>query len=126
MQMELEFFNASEFEPRLKCTIQKTGKLGFNENAIRKLQINERKCVKFGKVKDNQDINTLYMIVLDSLDKEGFKVNKAGTYYYLNTKALFDKLGFDYAGKTIMFDIVELEDDGNVIYKLVKREVPRK
>jgi hypothetical protein len=125
-QLELDFFNASEFETRLKCTIQKTGKLGFNESAIKKLHLNENKSIKFGKSKDIQDVESLYMVILDGVESEAFKVNKAGTYYYLNTKGLFDKLGYDYSVKTIMFDIIEVANGVSAIYKLIKREVPRK
>jgi hypothetical protein len=126
MQIDIDFFNASEFDARLKCTIQKTGKLGFNEVAINKLQLSDRKGIKIGRNKENQDEENLYMVIVDEISTDAFKINKAGKYYYVNTKTLFDKLGFDYRNINIMFDIVEIENGDRVVYKLIKREVSRK
>ena len=122
MQLDIDFFKASELDSKMKCTIQKTGKLGFTESSIKRLNIDESKSIKIGKSSQDESNEVLYMVVVDGIDPDGFKVNKAGKYYYLNTKMLFQTLGFDYKKITIMFDIIEIEDNGRKIFKLIKRE----
>ena len=58
-------------------------------------------------------------------DGDSFKVCKAGAYYYVNTKVMFDSLGIDYISKTIIFDIIKLQDTVNEVYKMIKRELER-
>jgi hypothetical protein len=123
--MKLNFFNASELEQKLKCAIHKTGKLGFSESAIKKLGINDQKYIKIASNEADEADKNLYMVIAAEKDNEGFKINKAGNYYYLNTKALFDKLNFDYINTSIMFDIIEIEGEEYKIYKLLKREVKK-
>jgi len=61
-------------------------------------------------------------------DPHGFKLNKAGGYYYANTKALFDRMGVNYQDTniTIIYDITEVENQDEKIFKLIKREVRRR
>jgi len=126
MQMKFSFFNASEFEQRLKCTIHKTGKLGFSEAAIKKLVIGEKRGVMIGKNEEDESDTNLYMVFMDTDDDRCFRLNKAGGYYYVNTKPLFDKLNLDYQNTTIIFDIVETPETEMKVYKLIKREVPKR
>jgi hypothetical protein len=126
--MEIKYYNASEFESRIKCTIHRTGKLGFSENAIKKLALCREKSIKIGLSENDKNYDVFYIVISDKDDPHGFKLNRAGGYYYANTKALFDKLGINYQDKqsTIIFDIVEVENNSEKMYKLVKREVRRR
>lgn len=122
---EIVFFNASEYEVKLKCTIQRTGKLGFTDTTIKKLELNETKGVKLG-VSNENDIQQLFLAIVDKPDESTFKISKAGAYYYVNAKAVFDKLKFDYKKKTIMFDMIEIEQSGVKLFKLIMREGKKK
>lgn len=126
MDFEINFFNASEYDAKLKCTIQKTGKLGFTETTIKELKIDEKKGVKIGEATDENGKKCLYLMITESADPAAFKVNKAGAYYYVNTKALFDKLSYNYTDVNIMFDMVEIESENSNVYKLLKREGKKK
>ena len=70
--------------------------------------------------------NELYLINCPTRDEDAFKVLKAGDYFSVNTKALFDSLGYDYRKSNIMFDMIKETVDEMEVYKLIKREVPRK
>jgi len=65
-------------------------------------------------------------VIQEYPDDETFKINKAGVYYYLNTKNLFDELNLDYLRKKIIYDIQEIRNDDIDLYKLNKREIVRK
>ena len=123
--MELKFINAESFDTNLKCSIHKNGKLGFSSSAINKLKIDNNKSVKFAQNEDEDENGNLYVVIQDSITDDAFKINKAGDYYYMNTKAMFDELSYDYRNKTIIFDIVKTEIKHNElsVYKLIKREV---
>lgn len=95
--------SAKDYEKKLKTTIQRTGRLGFTDDTIEELGINETVRVKFAQ--DDENNRKLYLIMTDGKDEDAFKVIKAGSYYYLNTKLLFNSLGLDFKNNTIMFDL---------------------
>lgn len=123
-----EIFNAKEFTSKLKATIQSTGKLGFTAETISQLQLTTDCSILIAP--DNEDSHILYMAVCRSLQDNAFPVLKSGIYYYLNTKQLFDKLGFNYNRATIMFDLSRFEDGDAVLgaecYRMVMRTNSRK
>ncbi len=122
--MKLKFLDAKEFEANLKCTIQSNGKLNFSAAAINILELSNHKSVKFAMNEDAKVGDELYILIQDSITNDAFKINKAGNYYYLNAKALFDSFGMDYKAHSIIFDIVKTEDtiDGYPLYKLNRRK----
>ena len=123
----LRKYNAQEFDKNIKATIQKSGKLGFSESAIHKLDLASMKGVTIaGNEADTSD-ESLYMVLEREEIPSAFRLNKAGVYYYLNAKPLFDSLNIDYQKATIIFDIIqtEFQDEGKTIYKMVKRVIPR-
>ncbi len=122
--MGLKIFNADEFNVKLKATIHASGKLGFTEATASALQMTNEAGVKFAIDEDNE--NELYLIYCKKIEKGAFKVNKAGDYFYVNAKSLFDALGYDYKNENIMFDMIESKEYGEYIYKLKKRAKPRK
>ncbi len=122
--MKLKFLDAKEFEANLKCTVQSNGKLNFSAAAINILALNNQKSVKFAMNEDAKGGEELYILIQETITNDAFKVNKAGNYYYLNAKALFDSLGMEYKAHSIIFDIVKTEEtiDGLQLYKLNRRK----
>lgn len=124
--MEIKFFNASEFGSNLKLTLHKTGKLGFSMDAIKTLNIAGLKSASIGK--NPADNNSVLYMLLHAEEVHGaFDISKAGSYYYINTKGLFDKLGINYSAqrnKLFTYDILETGDKigESPLYKLVLRE----
>jgi len=124
--MKLTFIKASDYNQNLKCTIHKTGKLGFSEAAISKLNFANNRYVKIARNEEDENDTSLYLQVQTTTDEFCFMANKAGRYYYINTKAFFDNIGVDYRNQTIIYDIVEFDYDGQKMFKLIRREKRRK
>jgi len=124
--MKLKFFKAHEIDRNVKCAIHKTGKLGFSSGANEKLGLSSSVSVTIGMNEDDESDENLYMVLADSNNPEAFRVSKAGDYYYVNTKPLFDHLGVDYRKKKIIYDIVDFDYEGMKMFKLIKREVKQK
>lgn len=122
--MKFKILSAKEFNLKLKCALHASGKLGFTEETARRLKFGNNSAVKFAIDEDDESI--LYLFNIQGEDEDSFKVNKAGAYFYVNAKAMFDMLGYDYTNKSIMFDMIEIKEEQNEIYKLIKREKERK
>ena len=122
--MGYTLISAKEFNIKLKCTIHSTGKLGFTEAAAKHMGLTNQSYMQFAR--DDEDKDVLYLIHHKNENIDSFKVIKAGAYFYLNTKAMFDSLGFDYKKHTIIFDMVDQKEDNLEVYKLIKRQKPRK
>jgi len=110
----------------VKATIHFSGKLGFSQPAINKLQLGENYYVKLAINENDKRDSNLYLKVVREMDEESMKVNKAGNYYYLNTKDFFNEFGIEYQKKKIIYDIVDMEYEGDKIFKLIPREKDRK
>ena len=124
--MKLSFVKASDFGQTTKCTIHKKGKLGFSETAIKKLNLISKRYVKIATNESERDDENLYIQIQENNDEFCFQANKAGKYFYINTKAFFDNLGLDYRKNSIIFDIVDFEYEGIKMFKLIRREKGRK
>ena len=123
--MTIIFFKPKEITANAKCTIHVSGKLGFSKAAMNELGIDDGKYIKIGKDDQKPDDKNFYMMVASVDDGEGFKIRKAGKYFYLNTKHLFDDLMEDYINKKIIYDIQKTDYEGAIIYKLNRREIDR-
>lgn len=124
--MRLRQIKSNEIDRNAKCSIHKSGKLGFSGTAIRKLHLDSGANLIISINEDDQADENLYVAVLKKDAEGAFKVVKAGDYYSCNTKALFDQLGVDYRSKTIIYDIVDFEFEGQKMYKFLKREVRKR
>ncbi|MBL7692165.1 MAG: hypothetical protein JNM41_11260 [Flavipsychrobacter sp.] len=110
--MKLKFINSNELDKNIKASIHKTGKIGFTTDAARKLALATNNSVSIAvNLEDSTDLN-LYVIVNKDEPNGSFKISKAGDYYYINAKALFDNLEWDYLNKYYSFDIKETNVDG--------------
>lgn len=119
--MKLQILSAKEYTVKLKATIHATGKLGFTEATAKELELTAESGVKFAQNEEED----LYLINCPVRDEDAFKVLKAGAYFSVSTKTLFDSLGYDYKNYNIMLDMIKEIIDGQEVYKLVKREVKR-
>ncbi len=120
--MRLKILSAKDFNVNLKCTIHASGKLGFTEATANTLKLSEDSGIKFAQ----DDEGELYLVNSQFKDTDSFKVNKAGNYYYVNAKVLFDQLGYDYRNYNIIFDMINIPELENNYYKLNERKKPRK
>ena len=122
-----QIFNAKEFSLKPKATIQQSGKLGFNGDAIDQLKISEERGVVLAP--DTNDKKVYYIAMVDTLSEQVFPVRVSGKYFYINTKQLFDKLEVDYPNYSCIFDLVRCdkydESIGGECYKMTLRMSPR-
>jgi hypothetical protein len=124
--MKLKFFNPNNLDKNLKATAHKTGKLGFTVEAAKKLELTTEKSAAIAINDDDESDKSLYVIVYPDKQEGAFNISKAGEYFYINTKALFDSLRIDYTKDSIVYDI-SLEDiDNQKIYKFKRREKSKK
>jgi hypothetical protein len=124
--MEISFFNPQDHSGNIKAAIQTSGKLGFTEAAIESLEISTIKGMKIGINRADPEDRNLYVVFVDASDNDAFRINKAGKYYYVNTKNLFDKMQLPYTTSRISFDIIEIEVNGEKMYKFIYKEKKKK
>jgi hypothetical protein len=119
--MKFKFINPGELDRNLKATVHKTGKLGFTVEAAKKLDLSAGKSVMIALNDDDKEDNNLYIIVVNDVRPDGFRVSKAGGYYYLNTKDLFENLNIEYILESVVYDIREMLIDGVKGFVLKRR-----
>jgi len=103
----MEILSAKDFCRNLKATIQASGRLSFTAETAAEFNLESNKYIKLAS---NGEDGILYIAIMQKADPDAFKVCSAGEYYYLPTKNLFDTLGYDYAKRKIMFDIIRKSD----------------
>lgn len=103
----------------IKASVHKTGKLGFSSGAEKFMNLREDLYTKIGFDKEND--NKLYLIIQENSDN-AFKIAKAGEYFYINLKHVFDSKNIDYKSKSIIYDIKKETEDGVEFFLLSRRE----
>ena len=120
--MKIKFFNPNDLDRNIKATVHKTGKIGFTVDAAKKLSLSVDCSLSIGINEEDTEDSNLYVILHNTIETGAFKVSKAGGYYYVNTKVLFDNLKIDYVNSTIIYDITEEIIEDQQIYKFKKRD----
>lgn len=125
IKMAYTLLSASRFVTKLKATVHASGKLGFSEITAKELGFSGDvdHFVQFAQDDDNPAV--LYLINDTPDDGDSFKVCKAGTYYYINAKLMFDSLGVDYTNKTVIYDMGKAQGGEGNVYKMTRRELER-
>ena len=122
--MKLKFIDPSSLDKNLKATIHRSGKLGFTIEAAKKLKLTETKSASIAINEDDPNDKNIYVVVHETIEGSAFKINKAGDYFYVNTKALFDDMKIDYINHSVVYDISSEVIDGHDVYKF-KRRMPK-
>lgn len=121
--MALKVYSAKQYSVKLKCTIQNTGKLGFTSGTAKVLNLCPDSYIKIAI--DDEHPDYLYLVVCKEPDEDGFKVDLISGYYSLPTTVLFNELGIDYKGYTVMYDMsreASLDEEARgTVYKMSKR-----
>ena len=119
--MSLKVYSARQYSVKLKCTIQNTGKLGFTSGTATVLRLTPESFIKIA----GDENNNMYLIVCNEPDEDGFRVDFISGYYSLPTTVLFNELGIDYKGYTVMYDLTREAsldvEAGGTVYKMAKR-----
>lgn len=117
----ISFEDPNKVGGSIKATIHKTGKLGFSSGAVDFIGISEESYFKIGFNDNNDSDENIYIINSKTADG-AFKVSKAGDYYYVNLKNVFDKRGIDYKNKSYVYDIKKENSEGTEFFILTKRK----
>lgn len=120
--MNLDFIEIPTSSTKPKATIHITGKLGFNTEAVKYMDIDEHTYYRIALDKDASEKKDLYF-VLSSKDEQGaVKISKSGQYFYINLSSLFNRMGLEYEKHTIVFDITKAEYNGKKMFIFGKRK----
>ena len=110
--------DAQKYAVNAKASIQRNGRLGFTREAADLLGLHEGLTALFS-VAQNGD---LAAVICDASETRGFRIQKAGDYYYIRMKNFFDSQSIDYIGKRVAYDISETTEQyqGKVVYKFTR------
>jgi hypothetical protein len=117
----IQFEDPNKNNGVIKASIHKTGKLGFSSGAQEFMGIDENTFYKIG-FNNNDPIDTNIYIVPSQDQTNAFKAAKAGMYFYINLKHVFDKRGYEYNKGSNIFDIKKENSNGLDYYILSKRK----
>ncbi|GAB3420727.1 hypothetical protein [Niabella aquatica] len=124
--MKIKFFNPDSLDRNLKATVHKSGKLGFTVDAAKKLKLETNKSAAIGTNEDDPSDESLYVIVYNEVRNNAFRIAKAGQYYYINLKALFDALKINYKAESVVYDISEEIFGDDTVFKFSRRKITKK
>lgn len=125
---EFEFFKPKTAEGAAKLTVHKNSKAGFSSAAEKLLDLANWKWCAFAKDRNEEGDKVIYLIKMDAPSDITFNVAKAGNYYYINARSILDDMGINYADETkrTIFDITPIENNGQTVYKLTRREIKKR
>lgn len=125
--MAICIISAKQFAKKLKATIQLTGRLGFTDETAKTLGFQSGKFARFAQDDEN---GVLYLIINNEASDDAFPLKLSSKYYFIETRQMFDMLGYDYKNQNIMFDLVRKPSLDDVlqgqVYFMKQRINPRK
>lgn len=95
-------FLENERTLNFKCTIQKSGRLGFTDKSAKILSLKRNDLVSFAR---DENKNLCLVLKANGDPKYSFRVYQAGIYFSIPAAELFTALGFHFKEKTIIFDL---------------------
>lgn len=121
---EQSVVDATRYALNAKACIQKNGRLGFTREAAELLSLNDREAILFSCLPSGD----LAAVFCSSKEPRGFKIQKAGNYFYIRLKNFFDSLSLDYIRKRVSFDISETAEEykGQTVFKFTRGIYDRK
>ena len=107
--------DAQKYALNAKASIQRNGRLGFTGEAAKLLGLQEGLTMLFSTTQNGD----LAAVICDASESRGFRVQKAGEYFYIRMKNFFDSQSLDYIKKRVAYDISETPEryQGKVVYK---------
>ncbi len=124
--MRLNFHKPQSSRLPSKATIHRSGKLGFSSEAEKMLGLSTEKSLKIATNADDPEDDNLYVMVLQTIENDSFGLKKAGQYYYINGKQLFEDIKVDFKKDKVIYDIEEFALDGQTLFMFKKRIVKAK
>jgi len=120
--MKLKKVKASKVNQVLRCTVHKTGKLGFTRDAADFLELDSSSSLEVLINEEDKHDNNLYVLIhKDNDDVDNFKVSKAGDYYYVNLKSFYEINDIDYKSNNVSYNIRCKNIDGKDFIVFMRR-----
>lgn len=120
--MKLKILDIDSNAAKPKATIHITGKLGFNMEASKMMDLSDETYYQVAIDEESEAADTIYFIPATADIKGSVKVAKAGSYFYMNLGATFNKLELNYEKHIISFDISKTKYEGEDLFVLKKRK----
>ena len=116
---EENIVDARRFAGNAKATIQSNGRLGFSAEAAKLLALTPEKKLLISDIGDGN----LAGVIEESGDSRGFRIQKAGDYYYVKMKNFFDSQEVEYVANRVIYDIRETKEnfEGAPVFRFSKR-----
>lgn len=115
-------------EKKIKCTLQKSLKLGFAGDSKDELNLHDGMSVLLYYNSDPATENIVFMRLQEGISKEAYPIRRGGDYYSASSKPFFKKLGkdlgIDFTKTKYIYD-VEKEDIDGVEYYVLTGRLPR-
>lgn len=124
---EAKIVDAGSFVEKAKCTIQKSGRLGFTVQAsnLMHMEVGARLLIS-----NCGDGNLAAVVDSNKDETRGFSLKRNGDYFNVNVRAFLEQQGIDYANPaaTIMYDVIATDEKyrGSPVFKLAKRVKTRR
>ena len=131
MELRLRLWDTKSKAPRPMASIHVAGKLGFNMDASRFMNLDSRPSfIVATKIDDSKALKIFLIETKNDFgdDIPPVIVSKAGAYYYLNIRNMLDELGIDYKSRISVYEVARSKEDykGCPLYVLSrKRNKPR-
>ena len=106
----------------VKASVHRNGKLGFSSGAAKKLNLTPETRFLVATNADDPDDKNLYLIEDKQGNEKGFKVSRAGQYYYMRIKHVLDEMGIEYRNGGLIYDIVKVDEQERTYLKLIRRK----
>ena len=125
MGLDLRLWDTKIRVLRPIATIHLAGKLGFNMDASKFLNLDGRPSFVVATKKDDPRAQQIFLIETENSignDIPPVVVSKAGSYFYLGIRNVLDQLGIDYTNRIIVYEITKAEEDymGCPLYVLTR------
>ena len=125
MEINLKFFNPANVDRNIKATTHRTGRLGFTIEAANKFKLAPKMSFKIATNEADESDTNLYAVLYSTIEEQSFRVLKAGKYYSINLKPLFNQINLDYVNTTYIYDITDETIQG-IEMLVFKRRAPKK
>jgi hypothetical protein len=119
--MKLKILDIDSNATKPKATIHITGKLGFNMEASKMMDLSDDTYYQVAVDEETGTADVIYFIPATADTKGVVKVAKAGSYFYINLGTTFSKLDLKYEKFIISFDISKTQYEGDDLFVLKKR-----
>lgn len=120
--MKLKYIVPIKQEPIYKASVHKTARIGFTIETANNFKISVDKSMILAVNSEDETDGSIYGILTEAKDPNGYKIQKAGKYHSVNAKGFFDTLAIIYKDGDISFIVTESEIDEIKVIKFTPKE----